>query len=331
MQTPLGDDSDATLLSAASLSDVLPSLNEFVATHVSEDDRAYAQLAEKDHRQFRERSAWLEESAVKARLQLEASADASRRPNALPFEVRNALMWYPHAIDDTAQLKAQGDPANSISKTNTRFAVPAPIKKKRRVGGADESNAAAVAGVSTRDEADKFGYVQSPALQPGIDVAPIMTWGKIGSTPQRVRDGDHSDDDDNDDDDDDAEDERMLLATFGSDKGPIGQFKVAATPDREAVALNLASAVHERRVRASRAQQQASRARPTADPRRNVQLSPAGARLAQSMSSGGTGLGMRRDFTPVSTSSLSSFGAELRRSYSRAGSRANSVTNTPRQ
>jgi hypothetical protein len=138
--------------------------------------------------------------------------------------------------------------------------VPAPVNKRRRVVSDDNviannttTAAAAVAAVplSTRDEADEFGYVQSPALQPGVDVAPIMTWGKIASTPLRVRDGDHSDDEAMTIDDDDDEDERMLLATFGADKGPIGQFKVAATPDREAVALGLANTVQERRVRAN--------------------------------------------------------------------------------
>jgi protein DGCR14 len=287
LQTPRGDESADTVSSAAFASaaaDALPSLNEFVATHVSEDDVAYAALAERDHRRFRERVAWLEESAVKAQLQLHAPD--SQRLKMWPFQVRNALMWYPHAIDDAAQLAAQGDPATSIAKANTRFAVPAPVNKRRRVGAA--ADAADDSAPSTRNEADQFGYVQSPALQPGVDVAPIMTWGKIASTPMRVRDGDHSDDEANDDADDDDEDERMLLATFGADKGPIGQFKVAHS---------LANTVQERRVRAQRANPP-SRSRPTADPNRSVQLSPAGARLAQSLrrgiSSSSSSVGLRQ-------------------------------------
>jgi protein DGCR14 len=199
LQTPRGDESADTVSSAAFASaaaDALPSLNEFVATHVSEDDVAYAALAERDHRRFRERVAWLEESAVKAQLQLHAPD--SQRLKMWPFQVRNALMWYPHAIDDAAQLAAQGDPATSIAKANTRFAVPAPVNKRRRVS-APPPTLPRLGVPSTRNEADQFGYVQSPALQPGVDVAPIMTWGKIASTPLRVRDGDHSDDEANDD------------------------------------------------------------------------------------------------------------------------------------
>lgn len=298
LQTPRGDAESANTVSSAAFApaaaDALPSLNEFVATHVSEDDLAYSALAERDHRRFRERVAWLEESAVKAQLQLDAPD--SDRLKLWPFQVRNALMWYPHAVDDAAQLAAQGDPAKSISKDNTRFAVPAPVSKRRRVAvAAGDASTANVP--STRNEADQFGYVQSPALQPGIDVAPIMTWGKIASTPMRVRDGDHSDDEADVDGDNE---ERMLLATFGADKGPIGQFKVAATPDREAVALSLANTVQERRVRAQRASQPLSRSRPSADPNRTVQLSPAGARLAQSLTRDSGG--MRRSFsTPTPT------------------------------
>jgi hypothetical protein len=319
LQTPRGDESGNAISStgfASAAADALPSLNEFVATHVSEDDLAYSELAERDHRRFRERVAWLEESAVKAQLQLDAP---DSRLKLWPFQVRNALMWYPHAVDESTQLAAQGDPARSISKANTRFAVPAPVNKRRRVVSDDNvianntttttaaAAAAAVPLLSTRNEADEFGYVQSPALRPGVDVAPIMTWGKIASTPLRVRDGDHSDDEADDDLRDDDEEERMMLATFGADKGPIGQFKVAATPDREAVALGLANTVQERRARAQRNTQPLSRARPSADPNRTVQLSPAGARLAQSL---------RRGVNNGNNSSIVNSGVGLRRSFS---------------
>jgi hypothetical protein len=309
LQTPVGDDDDdnnndvrgddATAAAVGSTGGSASShltLNEFVATHVSEDDVAYAEMAERDHRAFRERVAWTEESAVEAQRQL-AAADSSRgRIKQWPFEVRNSLMWYPHAIDDAAQLAAAGDPARHISKANTRFAVPAPVSKKRRVAATD-----AAAGVSTVDEAAAYGYVQSPRLQPGVDVAPIMTWGTIGSTPQRLRDGDADQDDDSDGDagSDGSEDERMLLATFGKEKGPIGQFKVADTPTREVTAHALANVA---RARAQAGRGVSARPRAAVSAGGKVALSPAAARLARSL-------------TPQ-RGAATSFEAALRSSYS---------------
>jgi hypothetical protein len=298
LQTPVGDDDDddnnrgddATAAASSRMT-----LNEFVATHVSEDDAAYAEMAERDHRAFRERVAWTEESAVEAQRQL-AAADSSRgRIKQWPFEVRNSLMWYPHAIDDAAQVAAAGDPARHISKANTRFAVPAPVSKKRRV-----TATAAAAGVSTVDEAAAYGYVQSPRLQPGVDVAPIMTWGTIGSTPQRLRDGDADRDDDDDDDagSDGSEDERMLLATFGKDKG-TSQFKVADTPTREVTAHALANVA---RARAQAGRGVSARPRAAVSAGGKVALSPAAARLARSL-------------TPQ-RGAATSFEAALRSSYS---------------
>jgi len=152
------------------------SLNEFLATHTSEDNASFVQIKAEDAAKRKEKLAWLYDSETKAiefkQKMLENNPEMKGEMLTWDFKAKNKLLWPPDAIEPTLN-ELPKDPV--VMYKNTRFedgfAVPAPKPRKPELD--DQGN----------EKVNGFSMVYTPNIEPGAEATPFMTWGSIDGTP----------------------------------------------------------------------------------------------------------------------------------------------------
>merc|ERR1719499_531841 len=153
------------------------SLNEFLATHTSEDNASFVQIKAEDAAKRKEKLAWLYDSETKAiefkQKMLENNPEMKGEMLTWDFKAKNKLLWPPDAIAPSLN-ELPKDPV--VMYKNTRFedgfAVPAP---KPKLPELDERGNEKVQG---------FSMVYTPNIDPAESGAtPFTTWGSIDGTP----------------------------------------------------------------------------------------------------------------------------------------------------
>ena len=183
------------------------SLDKFLAQYTSEDNASFDELLEKMNEKREQKLLSYTQkkstaSAKDATLRLTDGFGTTGQPldnlnfpkleerNAVMFQGRPALPW------SAAEVASQGrGPSKSVNYTATRFTG--------RSGGGMGSGATSaltsgantptVGGFSAHSpahaEASAYNILATPALVPGIEDSPLMTWGNIEATPMRLQDG----------------------------------------------------------------------------------------------------------------------------------------------
>ena len=198
--------------------DILLSLDEFQHRYTSEDNASFNEILRKTNEKKRTRYSWLyneqkKELLLEYRPILDHTLDhrgmiqtwQSRGPNSLMFHPKGQSLTVGDVFDA---------PARTICHQGTRSLLDEHPNRSSEVSRRDEDEMSTTTSNST--QADNYGFVaHTPTLVPGTDVAPLMTWGTIESTPLRL----------------DASSETPYA------QGP--GFKMQPTPQRELIGMEL--------------------------------------------------------------------------------------------
>lgn len=285
-----------------------------------------------------------ESAEVARRAPKETVADNTRfvvpEPRQPRSELLRAKLRDEAAVNrNTAGLDAPLSDAEVLAKRRAehRAAQPPALADLLAAGDSSTSVDAASQLPPQSPRVRGYGLVSSPNPEPGVDASPMMTWGELGATPQRLLDNDAAMGGGTGDDDDALAEAAWLdelMATASSEGGPNTTFRISATPQREAVLHGLAAKVAERK-RQTEQRRKRARARTAAQP-----LSNAGVKLARSLtphrsnaSSSGFGASLRASYrgdTPSRTPNSSSFSLPTPRNRPLSSVRR-STTTTPSQ
>ncbi|XP_037078274.1 splicing factor ESS-2 homolog, partial [Pollicipes pollicipes] len=276
------------------------SLNQYLATHTSEDNESFGEMMAEASRRHRVRHPWLyaAEAAHNDRQaallsldvpSLEEQADGGPRPGQVAtwrYRSENDLMYAPRGLALTAEDKIERSRLRQeIDVANTRFkSTPfneaeqraevgraAQVQARRRLGGKVD--------VDGREVVEPAGrqLLRTPSPAPGVAESPLMTWGQIDGSPFRLDGG-----------------ATPVAAP------PASPFRIVAASRREQLALALAERASSRhRDKKGRALEAARRhvASPSAAALdRLASLSPAARRLARAGRSADRAL--RASYTP---------------------------------
>lgn len=192
-------------------------LDDFQRVFTSEDNAAFEEIRAKDLRRKREKYWWIEDAEKRHNTDVKAQTRALENGDPLPKGVvmfaehrgRNALSYTPHGVPQPALEKPR------VLFKNTRFTtdqqtdldagLAAQVASRRaRMDGEKLENALAHAATEGRFDLSQlqsqsarapggrlelgskpYGILQTPALLPGVDgLSPLMTYGKVASTPR---------------------------------------------------------------------------------------------------------------------------------------------------
>ncbi|KAF8822010.1 hypothetical protein IE077_001227 [Cardiosporidium cionae] len=183
------------------------SLDTFQATYTSEDNLSFEELLNAEKRMKRNAQAWIEGTEYKQNLQTAAIADATKKgEKSLDLATnivvaRNPLMFTPTGVPNEEQPYYQKvHLQKQLNSTNTRFnamekqadallmARVDQIQRSKEKTMSEKERALMVADgqfKSTALSSSPYPYVHTPVLVPGVgpDQSPLMTWGKVASTP----------------------------------------------------------------------------------------------------------------------------------------------------
>jgi protein DGCR14 len=162
------------------------SVDGFLAKYTSEDNASFEDIMQRseERRELKRRQLEVETAPLSKRLALEASTSMALVPRSSKASNgkeratigHDSLFKVPTGVALSLKERAHmaiGAPKATTAK-NTRFAIPPPL----------------TADLSTRDgsTAKRYQRVHTPSMVPGVDMSPLMTWGEIASTPQRLAD-----------------------------------------------------------------------------------------------------------------------------------------------
>lgn len=229
------------------------SLNEFLASHTSEDNQSFEDIIEHTKKQHRIKYPWLYQGEQDApencskflelpsmQEQMENAKDKNRdrRIQMWSFVNKNFAMYTPDGVPLTKEEQIQmARNRMSINHASTRLQVNPFDEQASKETVQDLAKTAAISSLSGKIGVDGkeitlnstprvngFSYVKTPSPAPGVDASPLMTWGQIEGTPFKL----------------DGSDTPIL-------PGPLqGGFKMPEPPKRERLALALADKVSER-------------------------------------------------------------------------------------
>ncbi|KAF0294550.1 Splicing factor ESS-2 [Amphibalanus amphitrite] len=188
------------------------SLNQYLATHTSEDDESFSDMMSEARRRHRVRHPWFyeaeaahndrQEKLLELELpSVEEQAGGGQRPGQVAtwkYTSENDLMYVPRGLALTAAEKIErAKHGQEIRTENTRFQVtPFNEGQQRevlnRVAQTQSRRKGGKIDVDGREhvEPTRRGLVRTPSPAPGVDQSPLMTWGQIDGTPFRLDGGD---------------------------------------------------------------------------------------------------------------------------------------------
>ncbi|KAL4609619.1 protein DGCR14-like [Arapaima gigas] len=183
----------------------LPSLDCFLAKHISEDHESFQQIMELAKEKEKLKHAWMYEAELEYKQRRDENlALPSPKQQAIEsgkagvetweYKAKNALMYYPEGVKDDTVFKK---PREVVHK-NTRF-LGDPFSKalnKSQLQQAAALNAQFKQGKVGPDgkeliphespKVNGYGFEGTPSPAPGVAESPLMTWGEIESTPFRL-------------------------------------------------------------------------------------------------------------------------------------------------
>ncbi|XP_056387667.1 splicing factor ESS-2 homolog [Hyla sarda] len=186
--------------------DKLPSLDNFLAKHTSEDNASFEQIMEVAKEKERAKNSWLYEAEeeYKQRLQsnlalpsveMQAIQDVKAGLDTWEYKTHNSLMYYPEGVPDNDAIfkkprevvhkntRFQKDPfSQALSKTQLQQAAALNAQYKQGKVGPDGKELIP----QDSPKVNGFGFVATPSPVPGVDESPLMTWGEVESTPFRL-------------------------------------------------------------------------------------------------------------------------------------------------
>ncbi|XP_069612939.1 splicing factor ESS-2 homolog isoform X1 [Ranitomeya imitator] len=184
----------------------LPSLDNFLAKHTSEDNASFEQIMEVAKEKERAKNSWLYEAEeeYKQRLQqnlvlpsveMQAIQDVKAGLDTWEYKTHNSLMYYPEGVPDNDAIfkkprevvhkntRFQKDPfSQALSKTQLQQAAALNAQYKQGKVGPDGKELIP----QESPKVNGFGFVATPSPAPGVDDSPLMTWGEVESTPFRL-------------------------------------------------------------------------------------------------------------------------------------------------
>ncbi|XP_044738528.1 splicing factor ESS-2 homolog isoform X2 [Chrysoperla carnea] len=271
------------------------SLDSYLATHTSEDNKSFTEIMEETEQKHRIKYSYLYNEETKnlslALPSIEQQAQITERPfnvDGWNYKNKNYIMYVPDGVELTKQeLIEMSKKRKEIVHGNTRLqANPFDEEQsKETISELAKSQAKILDGrigvdgkeliQSETPQVLGFSLVRTPSPCPGVAESPLMTWGQIEGTPFRL----------------DGSDTPLTRS-----QGP--SFKIADLPKREKLALALAEKVGERhRDRKQKAIQAARRQLATPSSLRRLEtMSPAARRLAASSRLGD--LALRASYSP---------------------------------
>lgn len=264
------------------------SLDSFLDTYTSEDNQSFQEIIEAADQKLRQKYAVLfdAEESTKERLERaltlpgineQFNADAPKMLDTWEYKNQNALMYNPDGVELTkAEQIEMAKQRQEIVRSNTRLKV-SPFDEKQSKDTISVAAKAQVRFAGDRVGLDGravngsdtpmvrgFSFVKTPSPMPGVDESPMMTWGEIEGTPFRLDGGD---------------------TPLRPSAGP--SFRIAETPKRDAIALQLAgNNAEQQRVKKAKAIETAKRSIAASPRIRNsfqqlASMSPAAQRLAR--------------------------------------------------
>jgi len=192
LSTPARDETKQSL-SAPIKADA--TLDRFLHKHTSEDNASYSEIVQEEVARMEEKGAELYCPALEYKPDLQAVGyfekprEVLAKPDLWTFKVRNALIYQPEA----REMKEKDNPnANrQVIHTNTRLTTEAleqsltkqkvVVQRKDQIG----PDGKPLDGGGT-PRVKGYAYCATPSIEPGVDASPLMTWGTIESTPERV-------------------------------------------------------------------------------------------------------------------------------------------------
>lgn len=242
-------------------------VDSFLDTFTSEDNDSFEKIVEAADQKLRQKYSVLfdaeqaSEQRVAQNLALPSiteqfQLEAPKSIETWTYKNQNALMYNPDGWELTQAEKIEmAKRRMEIVKTNTRLHINPFDDQKEAIGDAVKAQAKYAGnkvGLDGRelDGSDSpqvrgFSFVKTPSPAPGVSESPLMTWGEIEGTPFRLDGGD-----------------TPLHPSINS--GP--SFRIADTPKREQIALQLAGNVAE--------QQRTKKAKAIEAATRNIVASP---------------------------------------------------------
>ncbi|XP_073530915.1 splicing factor ESS-2 homolog isoform X2 [Phyllobates terribilis] len=184
----------------------LPSLDNFLAKHTSEDNASFEQIMEVAKEKERAKNSWLYEAEEEYKQRLEQNlALPSVEMQAIQgvkagldtweYKTHNSLMYYPEGVPDNDAIfkkpqevvhkntRFQKDPfSQALSKTQLQQAAALNAQYKQGKVGPDGKELIP----QESPKVNGFGFVATPSPAPGVDDSPLMTWGEVESTPFRL-------------------------------------------------------------------------------------------------------------------------------------------------
>ncbi|XP_069817232.1 splicing factor ESS-2 homolog [Dendropsophus ebraccatus] len=184
----------------------LPSLDNFLSRHTSEDNASFEQIMEVAKEKERAKNAWLYEAEeeYKERLQqnlalpsveMQAIQGVKAGLDTWEYKTHNSLMYYPEGVPDNDAIfkkprevvhkntRFQKDPfSQALSKTQLQQAAALNAQYKQGKVGPDGKELIP----QESPKVNGFGFVATPSPAPGVDDSPLMTWGEVESTPFRL-------------------------------------------------------------------------------------------------------------------------------------------------
>ncbi|GAB0093659.1 Splicing factor ESS-2 homolog [Sergentomyia squamirostris] len=265
------------------------SLDSFLDTYTSEDNQSFHEIIEKADQKLRQKFDVLyTQEKVQAlemakRLALPSieeqfqENDSIKKVDMWTYKNKNYIMYVPDGVELTkeeqieiAQKKQEVIHGNTrlhenpFNEQQSREAISQVAKSQSKVlDGKVDMDGNVMTNEST-PQIRGFSFVRTPSPQPGVAESPLMTWGEIEGTPFRLDGGDTP----------------LRLTSTPA-------FRIAETPRREAIAMELAERAGERlRGQKARAMEAARRNIASPYPKstldRLASMSPAAKRLATS-------------------------------------------------
>ncbi|XP_055704818.1 splicing factor ESS-2 homolog [Phlebotomus papatasi] len=265
------------------------SLDTFLDTYTSEDNQSFQEIIEKADQKLRQKFEVLyKQEKVQAlemakRLalppieeQFEAN-EGVKKVDMWTYRNKNFIMYVPDGVElskeeqiEIAQKKQEivhGNTRlieNPFNEQQSRETISQMAKNQQHVLEGKVDVDGNVLNTEATPQIRGFSFVRTPSPCPGVSESPLMTWGEIEGTPFRLDGGDTP----------------LHLTSTPA-------FRIAETPRREAIALELAERAGER-LRGQKARAMEAARRNIASPyarsalERLATMSPAAKRLASS-------------------------------------------------
>ncbi|KAL5256470.1 hypothetical protein ACHWQZ_G011644 [Mnemiopsis leidyi] len=187
-----GSKDNAAVLSAPVRAD--SNLDSFLNKHTSEDNASYSEIVEEEVAKNKEKANSLYAPSLEYKPDLAAigyheNGKLNKPPDGWNFKRKNELLFPPEGL----MLKDKDNPNFNRQIVHSNTGLPnsvvqeslakklAPVISKDKIG----VDGKPLDGNAT-PRVKGYAYCATPQIEPGVGASPLMTWGEVESTPQRL-------------------------------------------------------------------------------------------------------------------------------------------------